>query len=288
MSKLDLGGWSEFEGALRQIDDSRQEREARTGRRFSAPLFRGLASSEWGLETTLERSYPSERCDPTLSLLGYYRRIAASKPAIETLGQRRWDKLPEFDKFEELVNKSLSASLWLDMLLMQTPDIYEYLVYLRHHGYPSPLLDWSASPYVAAFFAFDSLHEKAERVAVYAFLQDAAHGGSSDAHLFVVGPYFRSHPRHLLQQCRYSMCVAFQQDESDWVFRPHQYGLSDAAGPEGELFEITIPVGERIAALKHLDLMNINAFSLFGSDDSLVRTIARRELLFRDWQRPMS
>jgi hypothetical protein len=54
-------------------------------------------------------------------------------------------------------------------------------------------------------------------------------------------------------------------------------------GPEGELFEITIPVDERLAALKHLDLMNINSFSLFGSDDSLVHTIARRELLFRDW-----
>jgi len=47
------------------------------------------------------------------------------------------------------------------------------------------------------------------------------------------------------------------------------------------VFKITIPVTERLAALKHLDLMNINQFSLFGSDDSMVRTIARRELLFR-------
>jgi hypothetical protein len=37
-----------------------------------------------------------------------------------------------------------------------------------------------------------------------------------------------------------------------------------------------------IKALKHLDQMKINAFSLFGSEDSLIRTIARRELLFRD------
>ena len=56
---------------------------------------------------------------------------------------------------------------------------------------------------------------------------------------------------------------------------------------EGVLFEITVPVGERLTALKHLDLMNINAYSLFGSEDSLVRTVARRELLFRDWQRPL-
>ena len=45
---------------------------------------------------------------------------------------------------------------------------------------------------------------------------------------------------------------------------------------------MSIPIEERRTALKHLDLMNINAFSLFGSEDSLVRTVARREMLFRD------
>lgn len=283
MRKIDLGGWSDFDGALQEINDTRRKRAATCGRRFPDPLFRGLGNSTWGLETTLERSHPAERCDATPSLLKYYRKIGASKPAIETLSGLRWDKFPEFPEFEKLVKENFSTYAWLDMLLMRTPDIYEYLVYLRHHGFPSPLLDWSASPYVAAFFAFDSPPREAERVAVYAFLQDAIHGGSGDAHLFVVGPYLRSDPRHLLQQCRYSMCVAIDIGNDDYVFRPHHSGLSGATGPEGELLEITIPVEERLAALKQLDLMNINSFSLFGSDDSLVRTIARRELLFRDW-----
>jgi hypothetical protein len=55
-------------------------------------------------------------------------------------------------------------------------------------------------------------------------------------------------------------------------------------GPLQRLLKFTIPSTERRAALQHLDLMNINAFSLFGSEDSLIRTIARRECFFKKWR----
>jgi hypothetical protein len=112
---------------------------------------------------------------------------------------------------------------WLDMVLNPRPEIYEYLVYLRHHGFPSPLLDWTASPYVAAFFALDSPHERAHHVCVYVLLRDTGPGGSSDAHSFVVGPYMRSHTRHLVQQCQYSLCVSMDPQNNDYIFQ-HNYG----------------------------------------------------------------
>ena len=276
MTHLDLKSWSDFGHALRKVDQARHA----APRVLHEPLFRGLGNSKWGLETTLERSYSSESCSPTSSLLKYYRKASASQPVIETFSGKRWEKLPEIPEFEKLV-KNCSAG-WIDMLVKNQPELLEYMVYLRHHGFPSPILDWTASPYVAAFFAFDSPPRGVKRVCVYAVSQDSIHSASSDAELFFIGRYMRTDPRHFHQQCQYTMCIAPDPSGDDYLFPPHVSGLDGALGPKGKLFRITMPIGDRVEALKQLDLMNINKFTLFSSEDSLISTVARREWLFRE------
>jgi hypothetical protein len=270
LKEIPVDSWSDFEARVRQLIDDPG---------IYPRLFRGLGNGCWGLETTLERSYPNERCDETLSLLKYYRKALAAKPALETFSGRRWDRLPDLEAFGKNLKEHRSA--WLDDKLRDQNEIYEYLVYLRHQGFPSPLLDWTASPYVAAFFAFDTVPENVDRVCVYALGRGG--GGSYDQHCYILGPYMRTHQRHFLQQSWYSMCVRSDPDGEDYVFRRQEPAFRDDLGPAERLLKLTIPSKERQTVLQHLVLMYINPFSLFGSEDSLVRTVARRECYFKNW-----
>jgi hypothetical protein len=275
--------WREFPMAVGQKLAEMQGR----GRQMWPPLFRGVGNSHWGLETTLERSMETT----TDTLKAYYRRIDRSKPVVESLTGKRWQDIPNSNEFELQLDQS--GGPWLDRFMLKNPSIYEYLIYLRHHGFPSPLLDWTRSAYIAAFFAFDSMDRNAEFVAVYMYVRNFNHASTSDNNMFIVGKYIRTHPRHYLQQSNYSLCVGLQikrdGDEVagyDYRFMPHEGALGK---DKSEMFlKILLPASERRTALFELDSMNVNPYSVYSSEESLIRTIARQQFLFDEPQSPGS
>ena len=195
------------------------------------------------------------------------------------LSGRRWDNVPDYGKLLEMAGTDLDR---LTTILTGQQEIMEFLLYLRHHGFPSPLLDWTASPYVAAFFAFENPPLcKEDRIGVFAFVP-AISGGifkpeRSERRVHLVGPYGRSHVRHVYQQSWYTMCI--EKEPSDYLIRHHDDEVMTEAAEQGRFLKFTIPASERLVALKELQLMNVNAFSLYGSEDSLIRTLATREFL---------
>jgi len=213
-----------------------------------------------------------------MSFGDYYRLVATRlKPGVETFTGANWD-LPAYGEIEE----TFQDHELFPFGRFPSVELYRYLVYLRHHGFPSPLLDWSQSPYVAAFFAFrDSPPEGPEKRSIYAYCetQTGIRGGAvGEPMIRAIGPYVRSHRRHFRQQSNYTICGRF---DSTWLFHNHEKVFSSPRPEQDRLWKFDLPSLERSSVLQSLDEYNLNAFSLFDTDESLMETMWLREQTFR-------
>ena len=232
----------------------------------SGVLFRGISDDNYLLQSTLERSSLVD-ADDVLSVYQFLRYIEDIRPTIESLRGLSIDEIHE-GSAEEFFNDN---RYWYRH--------YSYLIYLRHHGFPSPLLDWTASPYVAAYFALRSekrAKDASPYVAIHVFVERPRSGKSwaeNEPHIQTLGPRTKAHLRHIRQQSSYTICL--QQVSGKHCFVPYSSALTSLKkDPTQDVFwKILIPVSERSKAIAELDLMNVNAYTLFDSDDSLMETL---------------
>jgi hypothetical protein len=271
MQTIEVKDWQMFEQRLRELCGT--EVSGKT----PEFLFRGVGDSTWELTTTLERAG-----EEGVGISDYYGLISRLKPQIESFTGSAW----EIASYPDVKRLLQDYDTWADHRFPK-PSEYSYMVHLRHHGLPSPLLDWSRSPYVAAFFAFRSAVKPREgKVSIYAF-SEMPKGfkvtGSGKSWIRRMGPYVTTHRRHFLQQCDYTICAAFKEigdQPGEWHFAKHE-GVFQRGEPHQDfLWKFSIPYTERLKVLDLLDTYNLNAFSLFESDESLMETLAIREMQF--------
>lgn len=155
--------------------------------------------------------------------------------------------------------------------LSDPDELGAFYALVQHHGYPTPLLDWSYSPFVAAYFAFSTLDKQkidpqgSCRIFVFDkqqwegdVLQQVQLAGM-EPHFSFISPLPLGNPRMSQQQ---ALVTLTNVDDIESYIRNREQEKHKTY-----LQAIDLPMASRAEVMKDLEMMGITAASMFPGID---------------------
>ncbi len=230
-------------------------------------IFRGQSNSDWDIQTTLERSH-----------------IVKNFPDFED------ELLKDFKKGVKFYLKDESMP----------ETTLEYLSLLQHFGAPSRLLDFTKSPYIAAYFAFEQATEDVAKVAIWVvnkiFLYQSSvcffenkidHLSGANNYAFNDRTFelayeeskkgdfnciFPTEPNNQNQRYHLQQSIFLSQGNP---YEPllNQLDFIKSDSLTKTFMKVTLPTSEKKTALREMHKMNINRATLFPGLDGFAKSL---------------
>jgi hypothetical protein len=206
-------------------------------------LFRGMGNADWSLASTFDRRFGTLPHDQRLrlweELIGHWRRSCQENGVPDSVVR----------------------------------DDHQLWALGQHHGLPTRLLDWSTSPYVAAFFAFYywvlRLPQEYGHVVIWVLHLDNP-VWSGERGVEIVTPPALENIRLRAQGGKFTLSRTPFASLQEYV-EQSATGLA--------LTKVVLPAREAVRALPDLDAMGINNYRLFPDLTGLAEMTTMRLLL---------
>jgi len=232
--------WREFKA---EFDAYLPLRTSGVDLRFSDYMFRGQMDSRFELVSSFDRMMPAKLTD-------------------------RSSEFERWHKFFKYLRRHIGSSV--DHL-----DDEDSISLAQHYGVSTRLLDWTYSPYIAAFFAFfDALRYQRDEwsdVAICA-IHVASFKKAAASDFQVIETRGRENIRVRNQLGKFII------NKSD--FRSLDEYVEKSCAEAGEsMVKFTIPCAERVTALNDLLLMGISPVDIYPDNEGIAMYVRLRQAL---------